>query len=44
MHHRSQFTASRFVSHHDDGPRGHNDEVAPIYPSQVRVERYPETR
>ncbi len=42
MHHRSQFTASRFVSHHDDELRGHNDEVAPTYPPRS-VERYPET-
>ncbi|MFE5702679.1 M23 family metallopeptidase [Rhodococcus koreensis] len=42
MHHRSQFTASRFVSHHDDELRGHKDEVAPTYPPQS-VEHHPET-
>ena len=42
MHHRSQFTASRFVSHHDDELRGHNDEVASTYPPRS-VEHYPET-
>ncbi|TQC46793.1 M23 family peptidase, partial [Rhodococcus sp. WS4] len=42
MHHRSQFTASRFVSHHGDELRGHKDEVTPTYPSRS-VERHSET-
>ena len=42
MHHRSQFTASRFVSHHDDELRGHKDEVTPTHPPRS-VEHYPET-
>ncbi|MCQ4118183.1 M23 family metallopeptidase [Rhodococcus tibetensis] len=48
MHHRSQFTASRFVNHHADEERetsfsvGHSDEVTPTYPPRS-VERYTET-